>query len=208
MTRSTQCSDPEPRTTKRSGLLNAGHRKGAVAGRCVVRGVNIVTEELAAYCAVALAGLDDMPDTIMSRSVVVRMRRRSPNEVVEPFRPRLHAPDGYVLRDALYEWSEDTPISGWPTMPLGVEDRDADVWEALLAVADAAGGRWPDRARCAAVTLVTATKSAPPSLGVRLLEDIRDVFTEAQEDIYSPRTSCLHSTRWRCHPGEISEVRP
>src|SRR5215472_5276289 len=27
------------------GLLNAGHRKGAVAGRCVVRGKNIETEE-------------------------------------------------------------------------------------------------------------------------------------------------------------------
>ena len=28
------------------GLLNAGHRKGAVAGRCVVRGKNIETEEI------------------------------------------------------------------------------------------------------------------------------------------------------------------
>jgi len=54
------------------GMLNAGHRKGAVAGRCVVRGKIIETEELPAYCAVALAGLDDLPDTLMSRSVVSR----------------------------------------------------------------------------------------------------------------------------------------
>ena len=33
------------------GLLNAGHRKGAVAGRCVVRGKIVETEELPAYCA-------------------------------------------------------------------------------------------------------------------------------------------------------------
>src|SRR5262245_7819262 len=33
------------------GLLNAGHRRGAVAGRCVVRGKVIETEELPAYCA-------------------------------------------------------------------------------------------------------------------------------------------------------------
>jgi hypothetical protein len=39
------------------GLLNAGHRRGAVAGRCVVRGNTIETEEIPAYCAVALAGL-------------------------------------------------------------------------------------------------------------------------------------------------------
>ena len=49
------------------GMLNAGHRKGAIAGRCVVRGKIVETEELPAYCAVALAGLDDLPDTIMSR---------------------------------------------------------------------------------------------------------------------------------------------
>jgi hypothetical protein len=49
------------------GLLNAGHRRGAVAGRCVVRGKNIETEEIPAYSAVALAGLGWLPDTILSR---------------------------------------------------------------------------------------------------------------------------------------------
>ena len=38
-------------------MLNAGHRRGAMAGRCVVRGKVIETEELPAFCAVALAGL-------------------------------------------------------------------------------------------------------------------------------------------------------
>jgi hypothetical protein len=71
------------------GLLNAGHRKGAVAGRCVVRGKEVFTEELAAYCAVAMAGLGYLPDTILTRSVVVNMRRRAPNETVEPYRRRL-----------------------------------------------------------------------------------------------------------------------
>src|SRR4051794_35461197 len=36
------------------GLLNAGHRRGAVAGRCSTRGKIVVTEEIPAYCAVAL----------------------------------------------------------------------------------------------------------------------------------------------------------
>ena len=43
------------------GLLNAGHRKGAVAGRCVVKGKTVMTEEIPAYCAVALAGLGGLP---------------------------------------------------------------------------------------------------------------------------------------------------
>jgi hypothetical protein len=65
------------------GLLNAGHRRGAVAGRCVVRAKSVETEEIPAYCAVALAGLGGLPDTLLSRSVVVRMRKRAPTEPIE-----------------------------------------------------------------------------------------------------------------------------
>ena len=80
------------------GMLNAGHRKGATAGRCVVRGKIVETEELPAYCAVALAGLDDLPDTIMTRSIIVRMRRRAADEQMEPWRPRVNGPDAKQLR--------------------------------------------------------------------------------------------------------------
>ena len=64
----------------------------------------------------------------------------------------------------------------WPEMPDGIEDRAADVWEALLAVADAAGGEWPDQARNACITLVAESRSSSPSLGIRLLGDLKDVF--------------------------------
>ena len=47
------------------GLLNAGHRKHGMAGRCVMRGKEVHTEEIPAYCAVALAGLGGLPDTIL-----------------------------------------------------------------------------------------------------------------------------------------------
>ena len=63
-------------------------------------------------------------------------------------------------------------------MPPGIADRDADVWEPLLAVADAAGGDWPERARVAAVALVADAKGGSPSLGIRLLSDLRNVFGE------------------------------
>ena len=89
------------------GMLNAGHRKGAIAGRCVVRGKIVETEELPAYCAVALAGLDDLPDTIMTRSVVVRMRRRAPDERVEPWRaPGQRRRGPTRSRDRLADWAD------------------------------------------------------------------------------------------------------
>lgn len=160
------------------GLLNAGHRRHGVAGRCVLQGGKVVTEEIPAYCAVALAGLGDLPDTILSRCVIVRMRRRAPNEVVEPYRRRVHADAGDALRLQLESWAASLTKIGdpWPTMPPSVNDRDADIWEALLSIADAAGAKWPKRAHDAAVALVAESKGTTPSLGLRLLADLRQVF--------------------------------
>jgi hypothetical protein len=143
----------------------------------VVRGKVVETEELPAYCAVALAGLNDLPDTIMTRSIVIRMRRRGPNENVEPWRLRVNGAQAEPIYSQLARWSSQlTEPVPWPAMPDGIEDRNADVWEALLAVADLAGGDWPELARVAAVTLVTDSLAGQPSLGVLLLRDLRAVF--------------------------------
>ena len=201
------------------GMLNAGHRKGATAGRCVMRGKVVETEELPAYCAVALAGLDDLPDTIMTRSVVVRMKRRSPGEKVEPWRLRINGPDAARLRDRIVAWTAsvaDQLAAGdfWPEMPEGIEDRDADVWEALLTVADLAGGRWPVDARRAAVTAVTATRqNRRPSMGVQLLADIKTVFDTTAADKLTTeqlvRSLCgLEESPWRTiRKGEPLDAR-
>ena len=165
------------------GLLNAGHRKGAVAGRCVVRGKEVFTEELPGYCAVAMAGLGYPPDTIFTRSVIIKMRRRAPNETVEPYRRRLEVEKGERLRDRLALWATtilDQVRDTYPIMPEGIADRAADVWEALLSVADAAGGEWPERARVTAVTLVTSSIRGEGSLGIQLLTDIKTVFGERE----------------------------
>jgi Protein of unknown function (DUF3631) len=159
------------------GMLNAGHRRGAVAGRCIVRNGTVYTEELPAYCAVALAGLNDLPDTISSRSVIIRMRRRAPHEYVEPWRQRINVPQGWPIADRLMHWSTaSAELLTWPTMPAGIEDRNADVWEALIAVADLAGGDWPQRGRVASVSLVLDARDTKTSLGVTLLADLRLVF--------------------------------
>ncbi len=158
-------------------LLNAGHRKGATIPRCVGPRHDVV--KFPVYAAVALAGLGDLPDTLMSRSVIIRMRRRAPGERIEPFRRRLHETDGGDLNGRLMEWAasvRDGVADAWPEMPAGIEDRPADVWEPLLAIADAAGGHWPDTARSACVELCKVAESREASLGVRLLTDLRKVF--------------------------------
>lgn len=160
------------------GFLNAGHRRSGVTYRCIGDGGNQTVQEFPSYTAVAVAGLGSLPDTILTRSVIIRMRRRARNERVEPFRARVHEKQGNALRDRLANWAETVRPQledTWPELPDGITDRPADVWEPLLAVADAVGGDWPKRARAACVELVTATQADDKgSLGIRLLTDLRD----------------------------------
>ena len=177
------------------GLLNAGHRKAAVAGRCVTKGKIVETEEIPAYCAVALAGIGWLPDTLLSRSVIIRMRRRKPGEQIEPYRRRIHASEGHRLRNQLAAWAAGvvgTICESWPEMPKGIEDRDADIWESLLAIAKAAGESWSKRASEAAVALVAAAGDIEPSLGIRLLSDLRIVFGEAEAMSTATILTALH----------------
>lgn len=161
-------------------LLNAGYKRGAMIPRCV--GPRHDVAHFAVFCAVALAGLGDLPDTIMSRSIILRMRRRAAHEPVEPFRTRSHEEPGHGLRDRLAEWALDVgPEAGadWPALPEGIVDRPAEVWEPLISVADRAGGHWPTDARAACVALCKVAKDRRQSLGVRLLGDLRTIFGDA-----------------------------
>jgi len=158
------------------GMLNAGHRRGAMAGRCVTRGKIIETEELPAYCAVALAGLNDLPDTLMTRSIVIRMRRRAPNEYTEPWRQRRNGAEAKSIAERLRAWARCITSVSFAEPPLGIEDRNADVWEPLLTVAALAGGKWPEKARVAAVALVASAAEHTQSIGVQLLADLRKIF--------------------------------
>jgi Protein of unknown function (DUF3631)/Toprim domain len=160
-------------------LLNAGHQRGRPALRCV--GPNQTPTKFPTFAMAALAGIGAMPDTITDRAVNISMRRRAPGEAVSQYRSRRDGPKLQQLRERLAAWAVgqlDELTKAVPDMP--VEDRAADTWEPLIAVADAAGDHWPKTARAACVTLVGDAESADEerSYGVRLLTDIRNIFAE------------------------------
>ena len=195
------------------GLLNSGYRAGATAGRAAIRGKEIVTEEWPSYCAVALAGLNQLPDTLMTRSVVVRMKRRRHNQKVEPYRRRVNGTEADHLNIMLAEWVESVRgelESSWPDLPEGVEDRDADIWEPLIAVGDAAGGHWIETSRVAAVAAITESKSKPASLGVQLLADVRKVLGDLDRISTTDLLDALHdldTAPWSSLRGEPIDAR-
>jgi hypothetical protein len=161
-------------------IVNAGHRKAATVGRVQMNGKTAQLERFRVYAPVALAGIGDcLPDTVTDRSAVVRMRRRAPNERVAEYRERTTRPEGEQLRDRLAAWATtvaDGVGDPWPTMPPGVTDRPADVWEPLLAVAELAGGDWPAQARAACVSFTSNRSPDDEAVGVRLLADLYDIF--------------------------------
>lgn len=195
------------------GLLNSGYRKGATAGRAAIRGKEIVTEEWPSFCAVALAGLNQLPDTLMTRSIVVNMKRRRQGQKVEPYRRRVNQPEALALSERIAEFAASvwTQVSdAWPELPEGIEDRDADIWEPILAIADAAGGHWPQTARDAAVVMVAKAKEKPATLGIKLLADIRTVMNGADRISTNDLLDGLHAIEtapWSNIKGEAIDSR-
>ena len=170
------------------GFLNAGHRRSGVAYRCVGLGTSQRVVAFPAFAAVALAGLHDVPDTIASRAIVVRMRRRAPDERVEPYRLRIHEPQGLAIGERLAEALDLIDPIDEPLLPHGVVDRPADVWEPLLGIAESVSPQWAIRAREACAYFVTRAPTIDPSLAVTLLSDLRILFDDASHPDALPTT--------------------
>ena len=137
--------------------------------------------EFPTFAMAALAGIGSMPDTITDRGVNITMRRRTNTERVSQFRARRDGPILESMRHKLHAWGAanlEVLAKAEPEMP--VEDRAADTWEPLIAVADVAGGHWPTTARAACRALVerAGESDEDQSLAVKMLSDIRGIFAD------------------------------
>jgi len=162
-------------------LLNAGYRRGAEVLRCVGDGSKQRVERFPVFCAKALAGIGELPDTVADRSLPIRLQRRAPDEQVERFRRREAEPEAAALRERAELFAAavlPALADARPDLPDELDDRGQDVVEPLLAIADLAGGEWPERARRALVELRADRQLEDDSPRVRLLADARHVFAE------------------------------
>jgi hypothetical protein len=163
------------------GILNSGHRKGGAVLRTV--GEDFEPRSFSTYSPCAIALIGKLPATLADRSVAIELRRRTEDEVVEQFRfDRANHLDDLARKAK--RWGADNADRirfADPNMPAGVFNRAADNWRPLLAIADAAGGEWPARAR-QAVQISGVSNGADQSRGVLLLSDIRAIFMERRVD--------------------------
>lgn len=161
------------------GLINAGHtRTNAYVIR--VTGENHEPKMYRVWGAKAFAGIcleKHLPDSTLSRGLVINLRRKLPHESVTRLR---HADKDLFtnLTAKLARFSEDYSQQvrlSRITLPDALSDRDQDNWEPLISIAKCAGELWFNRAIAAALKLSNSGEKSV-SVANQLLMDIQQVF--------------------------------
>jgi hypothetical protein len=167
------------------GIINSGfNRTGA---RFIMNvptpGGGYEPREFSTFAPQLLSGIGDLPDTVRDRSIEIEMQRKRSNEIVKRLR-RHDGDDLNVLGQKSARWAKDN-LAGlskaMPGIPTGLNDRAADAWEPLLAIADHAGGEWPRRARKAALALSGNHIIEDEDIGTLVLADIRQIFAGTKQ---------------------------
>src|SRR5262249_338416 len=166
------------------GILNSGHRRSTAI---VLRTVGEAHEvkKFSTWCPKAIAAIGMLPDTLHDRSIVIAMQRRSADEKVEGLRFDRLTAEVEPLRRQAARWSRDNHqrlVMAEPDMPAGIDDRAADNWRLLLAIADAADKTWSKAAREALIELCDVRDGEDESIRTTLLFDIQQLFVNRKTD--------------------------
>jgi Protein of unknown function (DUF3631) len=165
-------------------LLNAGNEPDTKVPRCV--GPRLELKDFDIFIPKALAGIGRLPRTVDDRSIRIRLKRKTAGETVVKFRRREAREFLSPIRDRLAAWVEANREQigrTYPELPNGLNDRAEDNWEPLIAIADVAGGDWPQRARAAALALSSDSYDEDEhARGVVLIAATRRVFGELHDD--------------------------
>jgi hypothetical protein len=163
------------------GILDSGHTRVAAQ---IIRNVEVNGEHkprrFSTWAPKAIATIRKLADTLEDRSVIVTLQRKPRDAKVERLRRR-DTEEFKSLRSQAARWAADNfdkLVDPDPAVPEVLNDRAADNWRPLLAIADLAGGTWPEDARRAACTL--SGEEEDGAVNVELLRDIRVAFGDAQ----------------------------
>lgn len=162
-------------------LLNSGHTRGtAFALRAV--GEDHQPRQFSTWGLVAMAGIGTFPDTVASRAIILQLQRKARGEKVARLRESRLQAELEPLRRKLVRWAADhgQESATEPPLPDVLDGRTADNWCVPIALADAVGGDWAERARRAA--LVLSGEVSEETAGVELLADLCDLFAESGSD--------------------------
>jgi Protein of unknown function (DUF3631)/RepB DNA-primase from phage plasmid len=163
---------------ERQGILCGGFERNGFVEVCEGEGTSITTRLFSTFCPKAFGLIGQLTATLTDRSIVIPMRRKTPAEKAERLRRR-DTEEHAQLRRRCLRWATDNAEALARMTPPGLtplDDRANDLWEPLLAIADRAGGEWPERARKSALVLSGGGARGEDNQGVELLADIKKAF--------------------------------
>ena len=159
--------------------LNSGYEEDGTYTR-VGGAKNDKEEEFKTFSPKMISGIGTkyMTDTLVARSIMIRMARKYDDQKLPRFRKRVLQPRYAQLREALLKcFSDDATLEYLydvePFLPDELNDRQADILEPLFAIADMASPEWGERIRSVAITLC-AEEEEEVSLNVSLLRNISE----------------------------------
>jgi putative DNA primase/helicase len=160
------------------GILNAGHVRTSAFVIRATSDAGIRSHSV--WCPKVLAAIGSLPTTLVDRAIIVRLSRKRSDEIVERLRLD-HSQDFVKIASFVAHWAKDNlEHLRWadPYVPEMLNDRAADNWRSLLAIAELAGGEWIERAQMAAIALSRMTDDDETDETL-LLADIKMIFSES-----------------------------
>jgi len=169
------------------GVINSGHTKAsAFVLRCY--GDEHEPKRFSTWCPKILSGIGRISDTLEDRSILFPLRRKLPDENVA--RLRIDRGGFEKIKQKCIRWGEDNfakVAASDPATPAGLNDRAADNWTPLFAIADLCG--WHEQAEAAALKLSSDSDNSD-SVNVMLLEDVSKVFETRGVDRLPSQSIC------------------
>jgi hypothetical protein len=175
------------------GILNAGYtRESAFVLRTAaaskkaegkrLKGTGFRESSLrkfSCWCPKVIASIGGLPETLADRCIVIVIKRKSREERCERFRGLKDNELGRRCARFVLDHAAEI-AAAQPAIPEELNDRAADIREPLLALADIAGGEWPELARKA--TVKQRDSGAALDLMALLFNDLESIFETSREE--------------------------
>jgi putative DNA primase/helicase len=181
------------RDTDHRNILNAGYERMGTVTRCVPtpNGKDWEVVDFPCYCPVALAGIGGVPETVLDRSIILRLQRAERGQHLRPLRHReLRDEQAAIVPHLLAHRPPIEAAAGnglshavlQSRQLVGLSPRALDNWEPLLAVAAVGGSRWLSRSLDAARRLEGSARPEKMALAEQLLEDVRFIINAPRRE--------------------------
>lgn len=191
-------------------VLNVGYRKGATVLRC--DGKEHKPRRFPVYGAKMFAAIGRLPDTLLDRSIVIHMKRRTKDQKVGRFLQARIQTESKPLEESILYFAQTCRASIDAAYHQVVDqdldylsDRDADLWMPLFSVcAILKSERLQELRKCAEVLSGTKTEDdEDDSYAIGLLRDIRDVWPDGshqyETSLLIDKLKALEESPWGEH---------